>query len=207
MCNFVDFKPGFPPVSLPIVGTQAGALSIPLSSVPLPPPPSRPSTAASGKICHALGCKSGRIRKDCRRRMCKKHCREAGGCLDPPHFVNRDAACQDPIPRASLVSTAPPLASQPSLSVPPNSATSSFMPASFLPSQPAPSASAPSQAIPSTPHRIYASHMIPIFTEQMIAEQKLQTQRRKSEATHTVNSRKAKHTVIVYAWTEASNHV
>lgn len=147
---------------------------------------------SAGEECRTLGCKSRRIRKDCRRRQCKKHCIEAGGCLSPPHLVSKETACQDPI------STAP------NPAIPPSSSTNPLLSQNhpqqqqkLPPAMPATAAVQP----------IFSSHMSPIFTQQMAVEQELQAKRRTSEMARVENARRVKHTVIVYAWTQVSEEL
>ena len=49
---------------------------------------------------------------------------------------------------------------------------------------------------------MFSSHMSPIFTQQVAVEQELQAKRRASEKARVENARRAKHTVIAYAWTQ-----
>ncbi|KJA22379.1 hypothetical protein HYPSUDRAFT_202183 [Hypholoma sublateritium FD-334 SS-4] len=180
-CNFIRWQPGS---------------SRPATESPAPPSAPQNTTqapqttvaAASGKECRTLGCNSRRIRKDCRSRLCKKHCIEAGGCLSPPHLVSKETACQD------------------SLSPPPNPAIPSSLSTNpcLLPNHLPPRSQ---QTLPTTMSATavqptFSSHMSPIFTQQMASEQELQAKRRTSEMAKVENARRAKHTVIAYAWTQ-----
>ncbi|KAF8172902.1 hypothetical protein BJ912DRAFT_1079711, partial [Pholiota molesta] len=164
------------------------------------PAPSHPSLPPR-EVCRTLGCKSGRLRKGCSRRMCKVHCQEQGpGCSDVAHKTcpsTQNAATSAPWLLPSSTPAATPFAS--------NQAA----PTSFVASQVSVSASNVSVARPidSTPRSYlqepaYASHMAPVFTEQIRIQQELAEQRRREEAVQKASDHRAKQTILVYVWTE-----
>ncbi|KAF8806654.1 hypothetical protein BYT27DRAFT_7041765, partial [Phlegmacium glaucopus] len=164
------------------------------------------------EICRMLGCNSTRIRQNCRRRMCKKHCREVGGCLEPPHFVSEATACQD-LPSISSSAPPPPVPLQLSQAQPPNLniptpatapplASNSLIDPTLCGTHlklPPPSSARP---VHHQVEPVFASHMTPIFTQQWATEQELREKQRQYDASRIENARKAKHTVMIYAWTE-----
>ena len=140
------------------------------------------ATMAQGK-CDVEGCGQSRIALDCPRQLCRKHCRNLGGCRSknhPPQTPSRTTLVAPPFfmpplpsqPPFSLPSTAPPslgLTAHPLLSgygpsIPssqqqPLSPTLSISPANF--------------SLDAHPNSRGASHRLPIFTEQWQREQEL----------------------------------
>ncbi|KAF8186297.1 hypothetical protein BJ912DRAFT_469098 [Pholiota molesta] len=167
------------------------------------PPPSQPSIPPR-EVCRTLGCKSGRLRKGCSRRMCKAHCQEQGpGCSDVAHKASQpwpstqNAAASVPWLLPNSTPAATPFAS--------NQAA----PTSFIPSQVSVHASniSVAQPVDSTPRShlqvpAYSSHMAPVFTEQIRVQQELAEQRRREEAVQKTSDHRAKQTILVYVWTE-----
>ena len=154
------------------------------------PPPFQPAprptlTRASGSTsCAKPGrnsCKSKRLHPDCKRRMCRRHCLEAGGCQAKGHNP----------------STAPSSA----LNKGKQRATSLEFPSSH--------SSSPNQlteiAETSTSTNFFAdprhaSQMTAVFTEHYARQQTLEEQRRAADAERIANIERVKSHVIIYAW-------
>ncbi|KAG6824017.1 hypothetical protein H0H92_008255, partial [Tricholoma furcatifolium] len=182
------------------------------------PPPATAPSASEKNPCPYTGCGSSRIRKDCGRQMCQKHCIASGGCLSKPHFIS---AKTSQVTRASIIqaasqhsSTSPSTAGlderSPSPSIPAQETLFPPVPSDAAPSiptqqtlsPPVPSNAAPSTSRNALPDPRYASHMPPIFTEQWEREQQLREERRCADAARIEGVKRAKHTVVVYAWSE-----
>ncbi len=171
-CQFVQFKQGIPPLSVP-------AVVLPSASITAFVPTTTPIAA-----CPISGCGKNRIAPDCERRWCRKHCSEAGGCI-----------CKTHRPVTSLSST-------PFITPPVSSATPCLLPPlSQAPSLPTLQPSS-SQSLDAQPNPRYVSHMPPIFTEQWRREQELQELKRQQEATRVRYATQAKQAVIIYAWAQ-----
>ncbi|KAF8957662.1 hypothetical protein BDZ97DRAFT_1924400 [Flammula alnicola] len=192
MCNFFRWLAGSrtPSLSprlgstnqLPAVAQPGGPA--PLSFYPAPGigdalvPPRKPT-------CLTVGCNSTRIRKDCGRRMCKAHCREAGGCADPAHKGSQSTAI--PYMAAALPPATPIFPAQSQVRMRP----------------PSPSL-APSSRVPvhTRTEPAFASHMSPVYTAQMALEEQMRENNRQIEATRLESKRKVQQTAYVYAWME-----
>jgi hypothetical protein len=164
-------------------------------SLPLIAPPSiQPAVTLSSTqiICGKRGCGMGRLHVDCPRKMCRRHCVEAGGCRVKTHFITAGSM----LPSTSgmqerLLSSSPP------------------------PSNPGPSPSVnriPGPAGPSTidltldffANPRHASQIAPAFTQQYAREQALEESKRSADAERLANIEKAKHSVMVYGWARVS---
>ncbi|KAF8172148.1 hypothetical protein BJ912DRAFT_827803, partial [Pholiota molesta] len=167
------------------------------------PAPSQPSLLPR-KVCRSLGCKSGRLRKGCSRRMCKAHCQEQGpGCSDVAHKASQ------PWPSTQNAAASVPWLLPNSTPAVTPFASNQAAPTSFIASQVSVGASniSVAQPVDSTPRShlqvpAYASHMAPVFTEQIRIQQELAEQHRREEAAQKTSDHRAKQTILVYVWTE-----
>ena len=207
-CNFFSWLPGARTPSLsPRLGSTI-QLPVPAFTQPngglqgLFP---APSVALRKSSCPVMGCNSTRIRKDCGRRMCKAHCREAGGCADPAHKVSQSNAI-------SFMATAPPIATPPTIPVPIHPAVvlvnksstpaSSIDPNLFQHQVQTPFASSSRVPVHSQTEPVFTSHISQVFSLQMAREEQMREMNRQREATRLESRQKAHQTVIVYAWME-----
>ncbi|KAF8956528.1 hypothetical protein BDZ97DRAFT_1925426 [Flammula alnicola] len=218
MCNFFRWLAGSrtPSLSprlgstnqLPAVAQPGGPA--PLSFYPVPGigdalvPPRKPT-------CLTVGCNSTRIRKDCGRRMCKAHCREAGGCADPAHKGSQStaipymAAAPPPATPIFPVHTHLATASLNGSSMPPSSIDPNLPQAQSQVRMRPPSPSlAPSSRVPvhTRTEPAFTSHMSPVYTAQMALEEQMRENNRQMEATRLESKRKVQQTAYVYAWME-----
>jgi hypothetical protein len=151
------------------------------------------STMATGK-CPIAKCGQTRIADGCSRQLCRKHCVGMGGCALKKHKADVNAV--SPIPHffaPNLLAPAPPA------------------PPSFVPSapQPSPPSSAPlplptpvqsNEAVDARPDPRYASHLCPIFAQQIAEQQEKSRQQSLLEAERKEKTQKAKQRVTVYSW-------
>ncbi|KAF8807014.1 hypothetical protein BYT27DRAFT_7167355 [Phlegmacium glaucopus] len=160
-----------------------------------------PSLPAPHKsTCPTLGCNSTRIRKGCGRRMCKAHCIEAGGCVDPAHKSSH------PMSKSFMVAASPPTPLPSVPAAPPSNTFSMNLDPRLYQSTVAmapPRLSPPSTTpIHTRMEPAFASHMSEIFSTQIALEETLREKGRQMEATRLESKRKAQQTVFVYAWME-----
>lgn len=155
------------------------------------PPRTQTGMAEPTGVCALSSCKSTRIAVSCGRKRCKKHCKEAGGCMAPGHVVNVHTAvpssgATNRLTLAVSTNRLAHLASQASVS----STTTA------TPSQPTPvTASSDGVANP-----VFISQMPSIFTDQHAAEQRLREAKRKEDEERLANAKKTKESVVVYSW-------
>lgn len=167
---------------------------------PAPPslPPAHPAQVLVD-TCPTPGCGQKRIAPLCPRRLCRKHCRQLGGCLVKTHFPDK-APPSTNIPPPSLGVALPTLASPPHQ--PPSLSLPLAQAQSFLPRPPVagPSTLPSSETLDALPDARYVSHMPTIFTEQLRREQELLEDQRQRDAERIQNEKRAKHSVVIYAW-------
>ena len=140
------------------------------------------ATMAQGK-CDVEGCGQSRIALDCPRQLCRKHCRNLGGCRSKNHPLQTPS-------RTTLVAPPffmPPLPSQPPFSLPSTAPPSLGLTAhpllsGYVPSIPSSQQQPLSPTLPISPANFSldahpnsrgASHRLPIFTEQWQRDQEL----------------------------------
>ncbi|KAF8152443.1 hypothetical protein B0H34DRAFT_861722 [Crassisporium funariophilum] len=170
---------------LPAVAQPGGPA--PLSFYPVPGigdalvPPRKPT-------CLTVGCNSTQIRKDCGRRMCKAHCREAGGCADPAHKGSQLTAipymAAAPPPATPIFPVHTHLAGAPLNG-------SSMPPSSIDPNLP--QAQSQVQMCPPSPS-LAPSSRVPVHTHER--------KQPPEEATRLDSKRKVQQTAYVYTWME-----
>ncbi len=170
------------------------ASSSPASSPPRPVVPSvqpkAPSatqniSSTSSLSCSMVDCTTVRLHPSCTRKMCRRHCLEAGGCQGTKTHVREttgSSASDKGKQREVSPSTMPFLPSSSSL---PLSATAS-------------TSTARDRDMFANPR--YASQMTAAFTEQHAVHQALEEKRRAEDADRLANIEKAKNHVIIYAW-------
>jgi hypothetical protein len=157
-------------------------------TLPLPTqlaPPSTLNITSSLTTCTKSGrnrCKSTRLHPECKRRMCRRHCLEAGGCRAKGHGVSAVPSSMD---KGKQRAISPSDSSQHSRSSSPslNTATAGALTSTDLFADPR-----------------HASQMTAIFTKHYAREQAQEEQRRAADAERIANVEKAKSHVIIYAW-------
>ena len=206
-CNAIRCQKGslkFPSISPPSTSASL-PIGAPTTATPFVTTIQSQGTAIHGK-CLVQGCGQSRIAPDCRRRLCRRHCREAGWRSSknhPPKTPSATAPVVPPmvIPPPLFPSAAPvplgpiahPLPSGHGLAIP----SSQQLPLHHaLPVSPADS------SLDARLNPRYSSHMPPTFTEQWGREQELAEENGKRDAQHLANATKAQHGFVVYAWSE-----
>jgi hypothetical protein len=165
-----------------------------------PPPNSKqpwPRESATSKVVDNLASPQIAQTRGCRSKNHSPKTPSRTAPVAPPFFMP-PLPSQPPFP---LPSTAPPslgLTAYPLLSGygPPIPSSQQQALPPTLPMSPA------NSSLNAHPNPRYASHMPPIFTEQWQCEQELAEENRKCDAQRLADSTKAKHGVVVYAWSE-----
>ncbi|KAF8952645.1 hypothetical protein BDZ97DRAFT_1681014 [Flammula alnicola] len=169
---------------------------------PGPPPlaASVPVPQAMGTKCPIHTCGQSRIADDCQRRVCRKHCIEAGGCSSKKHKVSTGAASAAPTAPLALPSRPPPVPSLPS-------ASSTFFSQESLWSTPLSTPPPPStvelplpETVDARPDPRFSTHLRPIFTSLVAEQQELAHQQRKTDAERQENAHKVKKRIALYVW-------
>ena len=139
----------------------------------------------------------GRLHVDCPRKMCRRHCLEAGGCRVKTHLATNLTA------GASLASGGQEqlLLSPPSPSHPPFSVNVALAGPSITVDSSRPAA----PAVDFFANPRHASQIAPAFTQQYAREQALEESKRAADAERLANIEKAKHSVMVYGWARVSS--
>lgn len=149
----------------------------------LAPPPILAGTSGT-TLCAKPGrnsCKSMRLHPDCKHRMCRRHCLEAGGCQAKGHTA----------------STVPSFA----LNKGKQRATSQEFPPSRSSSPDQHTATAgTSTSTDFFADPRHASQMTAVFTEHYARQQALEERQRAADAERIANTEKVKSHVIIYAW-------
>jgi hypothetical protein len=160
--------------------------ALPATLVPAPYlPPTGTQTGTSSLTCAKPGrngCKSMRLHPDCKHRMCRRHCLEAGGCQVKGH--NASTVPSSALNKGKQWAT--------SLEFPPS-----------RPSSPDQHTTATAGASTSTDFFAdprHASQMTAVFTEHHARQQALEEQRRAADAERISNVEKVRSHVIIYAW-------
>lgn len=174
--RFASSSPLCSPTSSARPSTQPATTLTPTPQ--LAPPPTL--TGTSGPTLCAKsgrnGSKSMRLHPDCKRRMCRRHCLEAGGCQAKGH--NASAVPSSAFDMGKQRAT--------SLDFPPSRSTS-----------PVQQASTSTDFFADPRH---ASQMTAVFTEHYARQQALEEQQRAADAERIANIEKVKSHVIIYAW-------
>lgn len=116
----------------------------------------------------------------CTRKMCRRHCLDAGGCLGTKTHMC-EVAGSSASDKGKQRAVSPP--SMPSSPSPPLTATASTSTARDMFANPR-----------------YASQMTAAFTEQNAIHQAIEEKRRAVDAERLANIEKAKNHVVIYAW-------
>ena len=177
------FASSSPPCS-PTLSAPSSAQPATLTPTPqLSPPPTL--TSGPGPTSCAKpgrdGCKSMRLHPDCKHRMCRRHCLEAGGCQAKGHSA--------PTVPSSALNKGKQRAT--SLEFPPLRSSS--------PDQQTATAGTSTSTDFFTDPR-YASQMTAVFTEHYACQRALEEQQRTADAERIANIEKVKSHVIIYAW-------
>lgn len=151
-------------------------------------------------------CKSTRVLPTCGRAMCRKHCKENGGCLGKLHAVEGSLNSIParitgmPLPPPSQQHTDQPRHAVSAGS--PNLNATSSAPVSI--SQSAPISTPLSSDDETNPTRDprFISHMPDVFNKQYATQQRLQESKRAADEARLRNKKKADETVMGYAFVE-----
>ena len=138
----------------------------------------------------------GRLHVDCPRKMCRRHCLEAGGCRVKTHLAsNVIAGASLPLAlggQERLLSSSPPPSN------PPRSVAHSV---NLAPAGPSTTVG---PALDFFANPCHASQIVPAFTHQYAREQAFEESKRAADAERLANIEKAKHSVMVYGWARVS---
>ena len=177
------FASSSPPCS-PTLPAPSSAQHATLVPTPQPSPPQAPALSSHPTSCAKPGrngCKSMRLHPDCKHRMCRRHCLEAGGCQAKGH--NPPSAPSSTLNKGKQRAT--------SLEFPPSRSSS--------PDQHTATAGTSTSTDFFADPR-HASQMTAVFTEHYARQQALEEQRRAADAERIANIEKVKSHVIIYAW-------
>jgi hypothetical protein len=150
----------------------------------LAPPPTLTGTSVPMSCAKPgrISCKSMRLHPDCKRRMCRRHCLEAGGCQAKGH--NASTVPSSLFDKGKQRATS--LEFQPSRSTSPDQNTIT--------------AGTTSTSTDFFADPRHASQMTAVFTEHYARQQALEEQQRAADAERIANIEKLKSHVIIYAW-------
>jgi hypothetical protein len=172
------------PLCSPTSSASSSALPATLAPTPqLALPPTLTGTSGP-TTCAKPGrntCKSMRLHPDCKHRMCRRHCLEAGGCQAKGH--NNSTVPSSALNKGKHRAT--------SLEVPPSRSSS--------PDQHTATAGTSTSTDFFADPR-HASQMTAVFTEHYARQQALEEQQRAADAERIANIEKVKSHVIIYAW-------
>ena len=152
-------------------------------------------------------CKSTRVLPTCGRAMCRKHCKENGGCLGKLHAVEGSL---NAVPARISGMSLPP-SSQQHADQPRNAVSTSSQNPNIKSSMPVVSSSLPvpistplsgdDEANPTRDPR-FISHMPDVFNKQYATQQRLQETKRAADEEQLRNKKKADETVMGYTFVE-----
>ncbi|KAF8445915.1 hypothetical protein L210DRAFT_3642234 [Boletus edulis BED1] len=192
------------------------------------PAPSQPvgGHEQAGDHCHQSGCLVKRVGRQCQRRMCRKHCRAAGGCLAnghtssrspplPPSTSNGDvglhalpSSTSSDLGTASSSTSLRPLLSAVSLQPQPSSSLNDDL--NVNPASPRPLSATSSTVDLLAPSRMqvadpsinprHASHLRPIFVEHVASVHERAEKKRQRDQELVQEKRRACERVIAFSF-------